>query len=119
MIDYGFYAANYMGDSISEQDFHRLAKRAGDQLARYKRIYEVTAPDEDAESMAICAMSDTLAYFEAVQNGAGGSVSSASIGSVSVSYAGAGNTVDTSQAAQERELYRCACMYLDICRGCG
>lgn len=119
MIDYEFYAANYMGDSIAEQDFPRLAKRAWDQLAQYKRIYEVTAPDEDAESMAICAMADTLAYFEAVQNGAGGSVSSASIGSVSVSYAGAGNTVDTSQAAQERELYRCACMYLDICRGCG
>ena len=119
MIDYEFYAANYMGDSIAEQDFHRLAKRAGDQLAQYKRVYDVTSPDEDAESMAICAMADALAYFEAVQNGSGGAVSAASIGSVSVSYAGAGNAVDTSQAGQERELYRCACMYLDICRGCG
>ena len=102
MADYSFYATVYLGESISEEDFPRLAKRAGDCLARYKRI---------------CAMADALAYFEAVQNGTGGVVSAASIGSVSVSYA-AGNAVDASPAAQERELYRCARLYLDIYRGC-
>ena len=30
MADYEFYAAKYMGDSISEADFPRLAKRAGE-----------------------------------------------------------------------------------------
>ena len=42
-----------------------------------------------------------------------------SIGSVSVSYAGAAGAADLSQSAQEAELFRCACLYLDIYRGCG
>lgn len=119
MADYEFYASVYMGDSISEADFPRLAKRAGEQLARYKRIYTVTAPEQTSEDMAICAMADALAYYEAAQSGTGGPVSAASIGSVSVSYSGSANDVDTSKAAQERELYRCAKLYLDIYRGCG
>ena len=119
MADYEFYASVYMGDSISEADFPRLAKRAGEQLARYKRIYTVTAPEQTSEDMAICAMADALAYYEATQSGTGGPVSAASIGSVSVAYSGSANAVDTSQAAQERELYRCAKLYLDIYRGCG
>lgn len=118
MPDYEFYTDQYMGNSIAEDDFPRLAKRAGEQLARYKRIYTVTAPDADSEDMAVCAMADALAYYEAMQSGQGGPVSAASIGSVSVSYAGAGNAADTSAAAQEQELYRCACLYLDVYRGC-
>lgn len=118
MADYEFYASVYMGDSIPENEFPRLAKRAGEQLSRYKRIYTVTAPEQNSEDMAICAMADALAYYEAAQSGTGGPVSAASIGSVSVSYSGSANAVDTSQAAQERELYRCAKLYLDIYRGC-
>lgn len=119
MPDYTFYLTRYLGDSISGDDFFRLEKRAAEQLALYKRMYTVTAPDADAENMAICAMADALSYYEAVQNGTGGAVSSAAIGSVSVSYAGANSAVDVSQAAQERELYKCARRYLDIYRGCG
>lgn len=119
MADYTFYKRIYMGDSIPEEDFPRLAQRAAEQLRKYKRIYTVTAPDESSEDMAICAMADALGYYEAAQNGGGGPVSSASIGSVSVSYAGSGSAVDVSVKAQARELYRCACLYLDIYRGCG
>ena len=118
MTDYEFYRTKYMGESISECEFSRLIRRAGETLARYKRIYSVTAPQEDAESMAACAMADALAYYDAALNGAGGAVSSASIGSVSVSYAGAASTADLSQSAQDAELFRCACLYLDIYRGC-
>ena len=114
MPDYSFYITQYLGDSISCDDFPRLAKRAAAKLERYKRIYTVTVPDDSAEDMAICAMADALNYYEAAQDPFGGSVSSANVGSVSVSY----NTVDMSEKAQERELYRCACMYLDIYRGC-
>ncbi len=117
MVTYDFYRNTYLGDSIQEQDFSRLAKRAGEVLSRYKRIYKVTTPDTSAESMALCAMADALCYFEAVQNGQGGPVNSASIGSVSVSY-GASGGVDTSTKAQAKELYRCASLYLDIYRGC-
>ena len=119
MTDFEFYRTQYMGDSIAEADFPRLIRRAGETLARYKRIYSVTSPQEDAEAMASCAMADALAYYDAALNGAGGAVSSASIGSVSVSYAGAASAADLSQSAQETELFRCACLYLDIYRGCG
>lgn len=116
-----FYKTTYMGmgDSIPDNDFPRLAKRAGEQLARYKRIYTVSAPNATAENMAICAMAEALAYYEAAAGGEGGAVSSAQIGSVSVNYAGAAGAVDLSPKAQERELYRCASLYLDIYRGCG
>lgn len=115
MTDFEFYRTQYMGDSIAEADFPRLIRRAGETLARYKRIYSVTAPEENSEAMAACAMADALAYYDAALNGA---VSSASIGSVSVSYAGAASAEDLSQSAQEAELFRCACLYLDIYRGC-
>ncbi len=115
MADYTFYTGTYLGGSIPEADFPRLVKRAGEQLARYKRIYTVVAPDESSEDMAICAMADALYYFEEAQNGE--LVSGSSVGSVSTSYqAGA---VDISPKAQNRELYRCACLYLDIYRGVG
>lgn len=118
MADYAFYKGTYLGDSIPEADFPRVSKRAEDVLAHYKRIYTVKAPDENAEDMAICAMADASYYFETAQNGSGGPVASASIGSVSVSYASPG-AADLSAAGQAKELYRCARMYLDIYRGAG
>ncbi|BAK99009.1 hypothetical protein OBV_18110 [Oscillibacter valericigenes Sjm18-20] len=110
MADYAFYTGTYHGGSIPETDFPRFAARAGEQLARYKRIYTVTAPETDSESMATCAMADALYYFETVQN----APQSVSIGSVSSSR---GTAVDISPRAQSKELYRCACLYLNIYRG--
>lgn len=119
MVDYDFYICEYKGANILIDEWPLFAARAADQLARYRHIYTVTAPDANAEAMAICAMADALAYFSAAQNGTGGPVSSASVGSVSVSYAGASGAVDLSPRAQAKELYRCASQYLDICRGVG
>lgn len=113
MADYAFYTETYLGGSIPEADFPRLAMRAGEQLDRYKRIYAVTVPETHSEDMAICAMADALYYFETAQNG--GLVTSSAIGSVSSSQQIQG--VDISQKAQSKELYRCACLYLDIYRG--
>ena len=118
MITYDFYLNTYQGCSIPEEEWTMFSNRAQSKLNHYKRVYTVTAPDENAEGLAICAMADTLAYFVAVQNGTGGVVAGASIGSVSVSYA-AGNGIDTSSKAQERELYQSACEYLNIYRGVG
>lgn len=115
MPDYAFYTDEYLGGSIPENQIRRLAKRAQEQLAWYKRIYRVTAPDDRAEAFAICAMADAMYFYECAQNGET-AVSSASIGSVSVSYGNAGK-VDLSSKAQEAELYSCACRYLDIYRG--
>lgn len=122
MVNYEFYKVAYHGGSVSSTEWPVFEARAAAQLARYKRIYTVTAPEgePDAESMAVCAMADALAFFTAAQNGAGGPVASASIGSVSVSYAGAsGGSVDLSAKGQAQELYRCASQYLDIYRGVG
>ena len=119
MVDYVFYTGNYLGGSIPKDEFPVFEKRAESQLDRYKRIYTVNAPKEDSEGMAICAIADALYYFDQAQNGCGsGSVASASIGSVSVSYSGTSNTVDLSAKGQAAELYRCASLHLDIYRGC-
>lgn len=111
MADYAFYTTTYLGASIPEAEFPRLAKRAEEQLARYRRSYRVTAPHTDSADLAACAMADALYYFETVTN----TPQSASIGSVSSSQ----GAVDASPKAQAAELYRCACLYLDICRGVG
>jgi hypothetical protein len=111
MADYAFYTGTYLGDSIPEEQFPRLSKRAGDQLSRYKQIYTVTARADHSEDLALCAMADAIYYFETASDGA----ASSSIGSVSSSRA----AVDISAKAQSRELYRCACLYLDIYRGAG
>ena len=122
MVDHSFYISCYHGGSIPAADWPAFEARAAEQLARYKRIYTVNMPADapDAERMAVCAMADALAYFTAALNGQGGAVSSASIGSVSVAYAGtSGGAVDLSAKGQARELFRCAGMYLDIYRGVG
>lgn len=116
MIDHEFYLKTYGGSSLTASEWPEYCRRAEAQLAKYKRTYTVTAPDQNSEAMAVCAVADALAYFVAAQNGAVGSVSGASIGSVSISY-GSTVPVDLSPKGQERELYRCACMYLDIYRG--
>lgn len=114
MVEYSFYSETYKGVAIDEKDWPVFEARARDRLEHYKRIYTVTVPNTDAESKAICAMADTLLSFEDAQGGSVGAVSSASIGSVSVSY---GN-VDTSPKAQEKALYNSARTYVDIYRGC-
>ncbi len=118
MVERDFYLYQYHGDVIPPDDWSRYASRAAAQLDRYKRIYTVVANGENAESMAVCAMAEALHGFDLVANGEGGAVQSASIGSVSVSYGG-GNAIDISPQAQAKELYRCACLYLDIYRGVG
>ncbi len=70
--------------------------------------------------MAVCAMAEALYAFELLSNGEGGPVQSCSIGSVSASYGSTtGQSLDLSPRGQARELYRTACLYLDIYRGAG
>lgn len=114
MVTYEFYVCKYKGSSISESAWDALERDASAKLNQLKRKYTVTAPEETSEAMAVCAMAEALDYFLSAQNGAG-AAQSTSIGSVSVSY-GYGS-VDVSPKAQEKELYRSACMHLEICRG--
>ena len=116
MVEYDFYMNDYRGSSISESEWWIYEKRAAEQLDRYKRIYTVKAPGENSEAFAVCAMAEAMYSFDRIANGEGGAVQSASVGSVSVSY-GSRNPIDISPKAQAKELYRCACLYLNIYRG--
>lgn len=119
MVGYDFYINDYRGSTISCEDWPSCEARARARLASYKRLYTVTAPEESSEAMAVCAMAEAINGFDLIANGEGGAVQSASVGSVSVSFGSAAGAVDISPKAQEKELYRCAGLYLDIYRGCG
>lgn len=146
MISYDFYKSRYHGSSISESEWAMFEARGAEQLAYYRRIYSVTAREtvgfddsgnvaincdvihitnENGDvtvtvpvpfAMAICAMADVYAAIASAQSGTG-MVSSASIGSVSVSY-GQAASLDLTPRGQSKELYAAACRYLQIYRGC-
>lgn len=120
--DYEFYRSRYNGGSIPDDEWADYETRAMAQLNRYKRIYTVAVPQDepDAEKLAVCAMADAMHNFDLIASGEGGAVQSVSIGSVSTSFGGNGsNAADVSPSGQAKELYRCACLYLDIYRGVG
>lgn len=114
MVPYEFYLTAYHGGMIGADDWPQAEREASAKLKRYKKIYTVSAETPDAENMAVCAMAETLVHYAEAQNGA--AVSSASIGSVSESYAGA-NSIDLSPKRQEKDLYKAASLYVDIYRG--
>ena len=120
MVEYEFYIGAYRGGSISPEEWPAAEREASAMLARYKRIYTVTAPADstDAEDMAVCAMAEALVYHAKAESGVQGAIASASIGSVSTSYSTA-TGVDHSRPRQQKDVYRAACLYLDICRGVG
>ncbi|MCI8990836.1 MAG: hypothetical protein HFF59_08490 [Lawsonibacter sp.] len=120
MVDYDFYVDGYRGSSIPQEEWPACEQRAAAQLERYERIYQVTALGADSEPKAVCAIAEALYTFDLLASGEAGPVQSASVGSVSVSYGGTGaQTLDLSPRGREKELYRCASLYLDIYRGVG
>lgn len=118
MVDYAFYIEKYGGCDVPEREFHRFAREASAELARYSRIYTVTAPEgcPDAQGKAECAMIEVLFGME--QQMIAAQVQSVSIGSVSSSKA-ASAVLDFSPKAQAAQMYRAACRYLDISRYAG
>lgn len=119
-VDYAFYKDMYLGSSIPEIAFHIYAQRATAQLEKYKRMYTVTSTGESSERLAVCAMAEAMYGIALAQSGML-AVSSASIGSVSVSYgsarSGTSQGMDLSAKGQAREIYNAACVFLDIRRG--
>ncbi len=106
MVSYGFYTDTYLGSRLGEKEFPFLAARAADYLESLQRRYQVACPGTDSRDMAICALAETLKQFDGRQGLAG-----TTVGGVSVRY-------ETGHArALERELQRCAGVYLDIYRG--
>lgn len=110
-----FYREVYGGSALTEAELPEAVMRAQEALRAYERRYRVTG-DENARKLAVCAMAEAIVYFQKAQNGEGG-LRYAKVGTVSVSGKGIYSAVDISPKAQEQELYRAACRYLDIYRG--
>lgn len=83
--DYEFYVASFLGSSIEEKDFPRLALRASQFIDYYtmNRARNYTA--DDAVKHACCAVAEVFQTAEKAEAKAG--ISSESVGSYSVSYA--------------------------------
>lgn len=118
MVEYSFYTETYHGGVITAEEWPSAEREASAMLERYKRIYTVTAPAPDSESMAICAMAEALVFNAMAESGSGGPVASASIGSVSVSYAGA-SSADMTERGKANRVYNSCALYLDVYRGVG
>ena len=93
--------------------------RGCDTQNRLGTVLALALSSERSASSTAAVLNENGVVIDHAILGQGGPVSSASIGSVSVSYGGASGGVDLSQKGQAKELYRCASLYLDIYRGCG
>ena len=110
-----FYRDVYRGSSLTGEELPELLARSEDWLRALERKYRVTGTETDRR-MALCALAETMSYFDAAQNGRG-ALRYASVGTVSISGKGIYNMLDISPAAQEKELYRTAGKYLEVYRG--
>lgn len=104
MVDYGFYTQEYLGCTIPEKAFPRLALRAQEELTRLEQVCRVENDGQTARSMALCAMAECL-YEQENRRG----LQAHSVGSVSVRYDRA--------VGRKRALFECAATYLDLRRG--
>ena len=111
MADFAYYKDTYLGTAIPEKAFPGMAKRAEEALQRLQRIYQVNASGEESFKMAVCAVAETIFAHSKRRGG----VSAATVGQVSVHYAGG----DRMDKALQRELYEKASIYLEISRGVG
>lgn len=118
MVAYQFYVGKYHGGSIQGADWPAAEREAQAEIRRMKSMYRVTPQDvENAEDMAVCAVAEVLSSY-ADREANGGAVTSASIGSVSESFASSG-TLAEQAGRKSKDVYRAASLYLDIYRGCG
>lgn len=106
MVDYTFYVDNYLGSAIPEKDFSGMVAQAQRYLNKWKRRYRVESSGPESESMALCAMAETLWSHRDNR------LYSAKVGSITVRY-------DRYRESLAKELYDKAVVYLDIYRGCG
>lgn len=90
--NFSFYENYFLGNSISEADFPRLALRASHFLDYYTLGRAKKFPDLENLKMACCAIAEKYQVAEMAQKAAleslsdGGNLKSESVGSYSVSY---------------------------------
>ena len=124
--DYGFYLDEYCGVSISPNDWHRLAIRAGEEIIAFERMFTVTGKERQ-RNKAVCAIADALHTFETVasqmihadETGRVGAAS-VSVGSVSTSYKApdvSALKLDLSDAGQQKAFYNALKKHMTVYRG--
>lgn len=120
-VTYAYYTDTYCGSAIEQSDWNGYEARSRAQLSKFYAQFKLTAYDGDAdaaEKNAICAMADKIQGFDLMANGQGAGVSSASIGSVSVSYGSAYvDAQDLTDEGQEKSLLKCVQLYFNVFAG--
>lgn len=136
MMDYVYYEKTYCGDLIEREAWPYYAKKAEKWFEKIQREYRVSVPgvpddweempEEEAEryqlmideavGSAVCAIAEVLYSYDNAASGEGGPISSAKIGSVSVSY-GSAQGLDLSADGERNAILDVASLYLDISWG--
>ena len=116
MLDYTFYRESYLGESIPEEAFPRLVKRAQDQLAYWKDLYAVSPRPgiEEAEACALCAVAEAMYEFEKEDEGRG--LARVSVGSVSETYVAPAGLCTATLSLRDAYFRREAGYYLQFGR---
>lgn len=123
--DYDYYKNTYLGNSIEEDDFLRLALRSSQYIDYITRGKAEAQADKPAVKMACCAIAEQYQMIEAAktlankslsaENNGSAEVQSESVGSWSRSYRSGGESAkaaaEASNAAQT-QLYSTALQFL-------
>ncbi|MCI8469358.1 MAG: hypothetical protein HFJ75_07750 [Eggerthellaceae bacterium] len=113
---YDFYANEYGGVLIAEEDWRTYAGPAMAYLARLTATCRVTPYAPDGRERAVCAAAEALHGLSEAEGRA--AVRSASIGSVSTSYdATRGGAVDLTPKGKAAALLRAVSLYVHVFAG--
>ena len=123
-VTYAYYTDAYGGNAIEAEDWTGYEAKARSYLVKLDTLSRVTpyGDEETAWKMALCAVAEQYQNFDIAANGAasGGAVSSASIGTVSVSYDLTRNgAIDLSIGGREASLLDSVRTYLHVYAGVG
>lgn len=109
--DYEYYKDTYLGTSIKEADFPRLALRASSFLDYYTQGRAAQNVDLDALKMACCAVAEQYQYVDTAQSLAqksltasletDGELQSQTVGSWSKTYRSGGETAQQAATAAQ------------------
>lgn len=112
-VDYTYYTTTYDGSAISSAEFTAYANRASAYIDyvtmdRAVTLMSLVSPSPEETALiskvknAVCAVADQFKNYDAI---GGGSISSESVGSHSVSYATADRKVYAANVSNAAEIY--------------
>lgn len=109
-VDFSFYRDTFLGASIAEKDFHRLALRASRFLDYYTQGRAEKNASMEALKMACCAVAEVYAQAEKKIG-----IASESVGSYSVSYVGESDMNSLMASTARQYLANAGLLYRGRC----